>query len=156
MPTSAPTPIQMIETYRATVSAGLCDHLGHMNVQYYVAAVNEGAMVLMSRLGLTPSAIEQRRIAFAAGRMEIDYLREVREGDEIRLESGLEAVGGKSLTIRHRLYLRGGNHQTAEILAMDTKVRAVLMDLKARAAVSIPEDVRQAAETLMNGGASPP
>jgi acyl-CoA thioester hydrolase len=41
-----------VETYRATVAPADCDHLGHMNVQHYFAAVSDGMFAIMARLGL--------------------------------------------------------------------------------------------------------
>ena len=38
---------QYFETYRATVKPEQCDHLGHMNVQYYIAALNDGTIELV-------------------------------------------------------------------------------------------------------------
>jgi acyl-CoA thioesterase FadM len=43
-----------VETYRATVAPSDCDHLGHMNVQHYFAAVSDGMFAIMVRLGLGP------------------------------------------------------------------------------------------------------
>jgi acyl-CoA thioester hydrolase len=131
------------ETYRSIVRADQCDHLGHMNVQYYAAAMNDGGSVLLARLGLTPEASVQRRIAAAVVHMETDYLREVREGDEIVLESALERVGGKSFTILHRLHVANDGAP-----AMETLVTAVLLHLDTRKAVALPDDVRSAALAL--------
>ena len=40
-----------VETYCAVVAPMDCDHLGHMNVQHYFAAVSDGMFSMMARLG---------------------------------------------------------------------------------------------------------
>src|SRR5262245_36450958 len=92
-----------VETYRATVDQSHCDHLGHMNVQHYFAAVSEGMFSLMGRLGLDPQEIQRRRRSFAVVRAETDFQRELRAGDVISLESTVLKVGEKSVTFEHHL-----------------------------------------------------
>lgn len=132
------------ETYRATVTPEQCDHLGHMNVQFYIAAISEGAITLISRLGLSPTEIQQRQVAVAAARIESDFMQEVREGEEIYLESAIGAIGKKSLTVMHRL-----KKAADDSLVMQSKVRAVMMNLDTRSSMELPADVRTAAEGLL-------
>lgn len=143
MPSDGDRMAAYFETYRATVTADLCDHLGHMNIQHYVAALNDGAIVLVSKLGLTPDAIRERRIALAAAHMESDFLREVQAGEEIVLESAVARVGGKSVTILHRLTIAASGAE-----AMTAVVTAVLMDLDTRKALPLPDDIRASAMAL--------
>ena len=70
-----------VETYRATVGPADCDHLGHMNVQHYFAAVSDGMFAIMVRLGLGPEEIRQRQISFAVVRAETDFHHELHPGD---------------------------------------------------------------------------
>jgi acyl-CoA thioester hydrolase len=76
-----------VETYRATVDPADCDHLDHMNVQHYFAAVSDGMFAIMVRLGLGPEEIRRRQISFAVVRAETDFHRELRPGDVMSLES---------------------------------------------------------------------
>jgi len=135
-----------VETYRAAVAPAQCDHLGHMNVQYYFAAVSDGMFALMIRLGLAPDEIARRKLSFAVVRAETDFHRELRAGDVVALESAVARLGEKSVTFQHRLR----NVATAE-LAMSTQFKCVLMDLVKRQASVIPGDVRAAAQALIAG-----
>ena len=135
-----------VETYRAAVAPAQCDHLGHMNVQYYFAAVSDGMFALMIRLGLGPDQIAQRRLSFAVVRAETDFHRELRADDIVALESAVAKLGEKSVTFHHRLR----NVATGE-LAMSTQFKCVLMDLVKRQANAIPDDVRAAAQALIAG-----
>jgi acyl-CoA thioesterase FadM len=87
-----------VETYWATVAPADCDHLGHMNVQHYFAAVSDGMFAIMVRLGLCPEEIRRRQISFAVVRAETDFHRELRPGDVIALESIVLTLGEKSAT----------------------------------------------------------
>jgi acyl-CoA thioester hydrolase len=133
-----------VETYRATVAPADCDHLGHMNVQHYFAAVSDGMFSLMVRLGLGPDAIRTRRLSFAVVRAETDFHRELLAGDVVVLESTVSKLGEKSATFRHRLK----NAAIGEI-AMSTEFKCVLLDLERRQATAIPDDIRAAAAQLI-------
>ena len=132
-----------IETYRGTVGPADCDNLGHMNVQHYFAAVSNGTFAMMARLRLTPEEINRRQMSFAVVQAETDFHRELRSGDTMVLESTVLKLGDKSATFQHRL-----RNLSANTLAMTTDFKCVLLDLRKRKAISIPDDVRAAAAEL--------
>ena len=132
-----------IETYRGTVSPAERDNLGHMNVQHYFAAVSNGMFAMMERLGLTPGEIDRRQMSFAVVHAETDFHRELRSGDAIVLESTLLELGDKSATFQHRL-----KNLSTGALAMTTDFKCVLLDLRKREALPIPDDIRALAAEL--------
>ena len=129
-----------LETHRTVVLADDCDALGHMNVQHYFRIVSEGMFVLMRWLGLGPQEIAKRQRSFAVVRTEADFRRELHAGDVIALESSITRIGEKLVVFHHRL-------RTAlrDEVAMDVDYQCVLLDLKSRRAVLVPEDIRVAA-----------
>jgi acyl-CoA thioester hydrolase len=129
-----------VETFRATVSPAECDHLGHMNVQHYFAAVSDGMFALMVHLRLGPEEIRRRQMSFAVVRAETDFHKELHAGDVVALESTVLKIGGKSATFHHRL-----RNVATDALAMSTQFTCVLLDLGTRQATAIPDDVRRAA-----------
>lgn len=133
-----------VETYRATVTPAHCDHLGHMNVQHYFAAVSDGMFAIMVRLGLGPEEIRGRQMSFAVVRAETDFHRELRAGDIIALESTITKLGDKTVTFQHRLM----NVASGEA-AMSTLFKCVLLDLQKRQATAIPDDIRAKAAALI-------
>ena len=133
-----------VETYRATVAPSDCDHLGHMNVQHYFAAVSDGMFAIMVRLGLGAQEILRRKISFAVVRAETDFHHELRPGDVMALESTVLTLGEKSATFHHRL-----KNVATGTIAMSTEFKCVLLDLEKRKASSIPDDIRAAATQLM-------
>ena len=126
-------------TYQDYVMPSMCDHLDHMNVQYYFAAVSDGMFAFQTKFGLGPKAVKERGLSFAVVRAETDFRSELSAGDVIRLDSGLLEIGSKSATFLHRLV-----RIEDESLAMQTKFKAVLFDLNARRAAEIPDDIRKA------------
>ena len=134
-----------IETFRIAVAAAACDHLGHMNVQHYFAAVSEGMTELMARLGLTVEEVRRRQMSFAVVRAETDFHKELRAGDVIALESTIMKLGEKSVTFHHRLRKVG-----TDAPAMGTVFKCVLLDLAQRQATVIPDDIRGAAVELFS------
>ena len=132
-----------IETYRGTVGPTDCDDLGHMNVQHYFAAVSNGMFAIMSRLGLTPEEIQRRQMSFAVVHAETDFHRELHSGDVMLLESTVLKLGDKSATFQHRL-----RNLSTDSVAMTTDFKCVLLDLRKREAIPIPDDIRAAAAEL--------
>jgi acyl-CoA thioesterase FadM len=139
-----------VETYRATVAPKDCDHLGHMNVQHYFAAVSDGMFAIMARLGLPPEEIRRRQISLAVVRAETDFHRELRAGDVIVLESTILRLGEKSVTFQHRL-----RNVATDAIAMSTEFKCVTLDLEKRQATPIPQDVRTAAAALISAEKAP-
>jgi acyl-CoA thioester hydrolase len=46
-------------TYRGTVYPWQCDHVGHMNIMWYVGKFDEANGNLFARLGLTPTYLRE-------------------------------------------------------------------------------------------------
>jgi acyl-CoA thioester hydrolase len=117
----------LVETYLGRVSPLECDHLGHMNVQFYVAKVSDAAWHVMTSIGITPAFIRERRQAPAAVKQEIAYLKEALAGDLLRMESGVLEASERKITFFHRLT----KIETGQVV-MTSKVFSVNMDLDAR------------------------
>ena len=132
-----------VETYRGTVAPADCDHLGHMNVQHYFAAVSDGMFAIMVHLRLGPEEIRRRQMAFAVVHAETDFHHELHAGDVIVLDSTVLKLGEKSATFRHQL-----RNVAAGKVVMTTDFTCVLLDLQKREAISIPADVRAAAAKI--------
>lgn len=49
----------MIETYRGAVYPWHCDHMGHMNVMWYVGKFDEATWNLFAQLGVTSAYLRE-------------------------------------------------------------------------------------------------
>jgi len=132
-----------IETYRGAVAAWECDHLGHMNVQFYIAKVSDAAWHFQQAIGMGPSVVRERRIGLAAVRQDVHYRRELLAGDLVLVQSGVLAIGGKSLTVLHRMLNAG----SGEIAMTMTNV-GVCLDLDDRKAMPLSDEIRTKAAAL--------
>ena len=135
-------------TFRSTVDPSDCDFLGHMNVSRYFAACSDGVFAIQAEMGLTPEDMRGgRRLSFAVVHAESDFRAELTAGESIYLETGILAIGGKSMTFRHRLFRIG-----AEEPAFETVFKCVMLSLEDRRARDLPGEVRErAAAWLVEG-----
>lgn len=131
------------ETYRKAVTADMCDLYGHMNVQFYVAAISDSFFSLMTTVGLGKSAVEEHRIGLVAVNMNIDYLSELNAGDVIYMQGAIVSASGKKLTCNWKLYDQATDRQ-----AMEATVLYVCMDLDSRRSHDIPNHLLKAAQNM--------
>jgi acyl-CoA thioester hydrolase len=135
-------------TYRGTVYPWHCDHIGHMNVMWYVGKFDEANWNLIARIGLTPTYLRQSGYGMAAVQQNISYKRELLAGDIIEIRSRVLEVGNKSVRFLHEMR----NGETGEIAAT-CEITGVHMDREARKSVAFPEAVRAAAMSYLSSAA---
>ena len=132
-------------SFRSMVDPSDCDFLGHMNVSRYFAACSDGICAIQSELGLTAQDMRTgRRMSFAVVNAQSDFIKECHAGDSIWLETGVEEIGTKSMTFRHTLYRAPERERV-----FTTRFKCVLLDLKARKASVVPDDIRDKAQAFM-------
>ena len=134
-------------TYRGTVYPWQCDHMGHMNVMWYVGKFDEATWQLMAKLGLSPSRLKNQGLGMVAVEQQIAYKRELCAGDVITIRSSVQEIKDKSIRFTHEMT----NDETGE-LAASTVLVGVCIDLASRRAVSLPADVRASAAGIVDGG----
>jgi len=67
-------------TARGTVYPWQCDHMGHMNVMWYVGKFDEATWQLFTSLGLAPTQFRGGGVGMAAVQQELTYQRELFAG----------------------------------------------------------------------------
>ena len=127
-------------TYRGTVYPWHCDHVGHMNIMWYVGKFDEANWNFFARLGLTPSYLRESGRGMAAVQQQITYKRELLAGDIIEIRSTLLEVRDKSIRFLHEMR----NAETGEIAAT-CEITAVHMDREKRKSAAFPETIRATA-----------
>jgi acyl-CoA thioester hydrolase len=85
----------LLTTYKGMVYPWHCDHMGHMNVMWYVGKFDEATWHLFSAVGLAASFLRENRRGMAAVRQDIAYKRELRAGDAIAIRSGVLEIREK-------------------------------------------------------------
>ena len=93
-------------TYRGTVYPWQCDHIGHMNVMWYVGKFDEASWNLFAALGLTPSYLRDHNRGMAAVQQNIAYKRELLAGDIVEVYSRLLEIRDRSIRFQHEMHKR--------------------------------------------------
>jgi acyl-CoA thioester hydrolase len=127
---------EMIETYRGAVYPWHCDHMGHMNVMWYVGKFDEATWNLFARLGITAGYLRDQDRAMAAVQQNITYRRELLAGDVVAVRSGLLEMRDRVAKFVHEMR----QAHTGEIAAICV-LTGVHMDSKARKSTAFPADV---------------
>ena len=125
----------MVETYRGAVYPWHCDHMGHMNVMWYVGKFDEATWNLFSSIGVTPAYLKERHRAMAAVQQYITYKRELLSGDVVAVRSGILEIRDKVVRFVHEMR----QAQTGEVSAICV-LTAVHMDSKARKSTAFPAE----------------
>ena len=131
-------------TYRGVVYPSQCDHMGHMNVAWYVAKFDEATWQLFTAIGLTSSRLRAERLGMAGVEQHIEYKRELFAGDAVSVTSTILEVRDKVIRFAHEMR----KDETGE-MAAKTILVAVHLDLATRKARALPADVRIRALALI-------
>jgi acyl-CoA thioester hydrolase len=134
----------LVETYRGAVYPWHCDHMGHMNVMWYVGKFDEATWNFFALLGLAPRLLREHRRGMAAIEQRTAYQRELHAGDVVAVRSGALEVREKTLRFVHEMR----NAETGEVVAV-TMLTAVHLDTAHRRASALPDDVRARARERM-------
>ncbi len=132
--------IGLVETYRGTVYPWHCDHMGHMNVMWYVGKFDEATWQLFTMLGLSPAWLREHRRGMVALDQRIAYQRELHAGDIVLVRSGVLEVRDKVVRFAHWME----NAATGEACAVTQLVGAHL-DTGLRKTTPLPPEVRERA-----------
>ncbi len=123
-------------TYRGVVYPWQCDHMGHLNVAFYVAKFDEASWQLFFALGLTPSRLRDGERGMAGLEQHIEYKRELHPGDVVSIRSRVLEVKAKTIRFLHEMQ----NDETGQPAATTT-LTVVYIDTRARKSCPLPEDV---------------
>ena len=137
---------QALVTYRGAIYPSQCDHMGHMNVAWYVAKFDEATWQLFSAIGLTPTRLRTESIGMAGVEQHIEYKRELYAGDVVTVSSTILEVRDKAIRFAHEMR----NDETGEVAARTVLV-AVHLDMHSRKARAFPGDVGDRARSMIEG-----
>ena len=135
---------EMEVTYRGTVYPWHCDHMGHMNVMWYVGKFDEATWHLFSRIGITPDYMRDEGCGMVAVDQRISYRREVLAGDLVLIRSTLLEARSKVVRFCHQME----NAVSGETVAT-TVLTGVHLDIKTRRSRPMPEALLARAEAMV-------
>lgn len=137
-------------TYRGVVYPWQCDHIGHMNVMWYVGKFDEASWNLMAAIGITPSYMRDTNTGMAGVQQNITYKRELLAGAIVEIRSQVLRVGERKIVWIHEMR----DAENDEVCAV-CELTAVHINRVTRRSSPIPAEVRTLAESLLNGGEPP-
>jgi acyl-CoA thioester hydrolase len=127
---------QLIQTYRGTVYPWHCDHMGHMNVMWYVGKFDEATWNLFAEAGITRTYLRDNQRGMAGVQQNITYKRELYAGDVVGVRSAVLEVREKVVRLRHEMI----NLETSETAAI-TELTGVYMDTATRKSCPFPDAI---------------
>jgi acyl-CoA thioester hydrolase len=90
-------------TYRGTVHQWHCDHMGHMNVMWYVGKFDEATWNLAAMMGMTSQYLKNTNRGMAAVEQRISYKREAIAGDVVTVRTAVVEVKPKLVRFVHEM-----------------------------------------------------
>jgi len=137
--------LQETITYRGAVYPWHCDHMGHMNVMWYVGKFDEASWNFGASLGFTPAYLRDSNSGVVTLEQRLAYKKELLAGDTVFVRSRVLEVREKVILYMHEMV----NAQTLEVAA--TSHYTVLhIDRRTRKACPLPAHVGAVVRT-MNG-----
>ncbi|MGA0606200.1 thioesterase family protein [Phenylobacterium sp. VNQ135] len=82
-----------VEVWRGSVAAWECDHMGHMNVGFYVAKASEALAGLAAELGMPRAFAPDAGATLIVKDQHIRFLKEARPGAALHMTGGVIEVG---------------------------------------------------------------
>lgn len=131
-------------TYRGTVYPWQCDHIGHLNVMWYVGKFDEATWNLLALLGLTPAYLRDGRYGMAAVQQNITYKRELLPGDVVTVRSRVLEVREKVIRFVHEMTTGDAGDVTALC-----ELTVVHLDRTLHKSSSLPVGVAERARALL-------
>lgn len=143
-------PAEPIITYRGAVYPWHCDHMGHMNVTWYVGKFDEATWNLFAAVGLTPSHLRRTGSGLVAVDQRLTYKRELLAGDVVYVRSWVVEAREKVLQFTHQML----NSETDEVAAA-CELTGVHIDRGTRRAAPLPADILARAQAMAIPPAAP-
>ena len=131
-------------TYRGTVYPWHCDHVGHMNVMWYVGKFDEASWQLFNAVGLSVPYLRSAQRGMAAVDQHISYLQELHAGAVVSVRTRVLEVKERSLRFEHEMV-----DESTGAVAARTTLKAVHLDTVARRSAAFTATVVAKARALI-------
>lgn len=118
------------------------DQLGHLNNAKYLEYMEWGRIAWIEQFGLTLAVLKERGTLPVAVNINVNYRKEVRMGERIKILTKPLRRGEKSFVIRHELFNEAG------VLVCDADVTMVMIDAVTRRPTDMPQELSQLYQQL--------
>jgi acyl-CoA thioester hydrolase len=131
-------------TYRGAVYPWHCDHIGHMNVMWYVGKFDEATWNFVAMLGFGATRMRAEEKGWAAVQQNITYKRELLAGDTVIVRTRLLEVRDKAIRFVHEMV----HDESGEVAAV-CELTGVHVDRRLRKSAPLPPDVVARARAML-------
>ena len=135
---------ELIETYRGAIYPWHCDHMGHMNVMWYVGKFDEATWNLFALAGVTSAFLKKSKRGMAAVQQNITYKRELHAGDTVVVPSAFLEVREKTARFVHEMR----HAVTGEVSAICV-LTGVSIDTQTRKSCPLPAEIVERGRKLV-------
>ena len=134
----------LVETYRGAIYPWHCDHMGHMNVMWYVGKFDEATWNLFAAIGVTAAYLRENKRGMAAVQQDITYKRELHAGDTVTVRSVLLEVREKAFKFVHEM-----RHGVSGELAAVCVLTGVSIDTQTRKSCPLPAEILERGRSIV-------
>jgi len=135
---------ELFVTYRGTVYTWQCDHMGHMNVMWYVGKFDEATWQMFASIGVTPSYMQREGRGVVAVRQDLTYRRELIAGNLITVRTGILEMRERVIRFYHEM----NNDESGEIAATSV-ITGVHLDTETRKTCPFPPEVIETGQQMI-------
>ncbi len=132
-------------TYFGTVYPGETDHMGHMNVAYYVQKFDAATWNFFFNLGVTPSMMRETSMGIAAVEQVLNYKKEMMPGDLIEIRTRILDISDRKVRFRHEMTDRESGQ-----MAATCELLCVCFDRTAHKSRAFPSEVLEKAKASLS------
>ena len=130
---SIPAPLEL---YKGLIIPEWIDYNGHMNVAYYVLVFDRATDDFFDFMGLTAEYRAAGNVSAFTAEMHVNYIREVKQGDEVFVTTQLLGYDEKRFHYFHRMY-----HAQQRYLAATSELLCLYVDMNERRVTQMPDPI---------------
>lgn len=125
-----------LEPHRERIRPEWIDYNGHMNVSYYVLVFDHATDRFLDHAGMGEDFRRDHQASSFTAEMHVNYLREVKEGDEVSVSTLLLGYDEKRIHYFHQM-----RHAEEGYLAATNEVLGLYVDMNLRRVAPMPPEI---------------
>ena len=130
---SIPAPLKL---HKDLIVPEWIDYNGHMNVSYYVLVFDRATDDFFDFMGMTAEYRAAGNVSAFTAEMHVNYIREVKEGDEVYVTTQLLGYDEKRFHYFHQMY-----HAEQGYLSATSELLCLFVDMNQRRVTQMPAPI---------------
>ena len=130
---SIPAPLKL---HKDLIVPEWIDYNGHMNVSYYVLVFDRATDEFFDFMGMTAEYRAASNVSAFTAEMHVNYIREVKEGDEVYATTQLLGYDAKRFHYFHQMYQAEQGY-----LAATSELLCLFVDMSQRRVTQMPPPI---------------